>query len=87
VATKCDHVTWIGKEDKTQEIYEHVVYIKNILINMQRKIQGKIHCKTLKIITSLHIGTKIIIIIRQGKFDQLEFLNVFHVDYSFFHFH
>jgi hypothetical protein len=48
-----------GKEDKTQEIYyEHVVYIKNILINMQRKIQGKIHCETLKISTSLHIGGK-----------------------------
>ncbi len=55
VATKCDHVTWAGKEDKTQEIYEHVVYIKKIvLINVQRKIQGKIHCETLKISTSLH---------------------------------
>jgi hypothetical protein len=30
VATKCDHVTWAGKEDKTQEIYEHVVYIKKL---------------------------------------------------------
>jgi hypothetical protein len=58
VATKCDHVTWIGKEDKTQEIYEHVVYIKNILINMQRKIQDKIRCETLKISTSLRIGKK-----------------------------
>lgn len=45
----------LGKEDKTQEIYEHVVYIKKIvLINVQRKIQGKIHCETLKISTSLH---------------------------------
>jgi hypothetical protein len=37
VTTKCDHVTWIGI-DKTQEIYEHVVYIKKYLDKYAKKI-------------------------------------------------